>query len=239
MQKMLKKTYLVALVVIFIALIFITIFVIKAQKDKINVSMPSNSEENDGGTLFSGNLQDLLSFGKAQKCTWKIEDGSSGKIYTDGTRSYSEVNNIPVADPNSADAIGADGKQSETVLSSMYTITDGGYFYSWSSVSNEGMKIKIEDQETGIDQNSDTELIEESDSNSNSGNNPSQNNYDYKCSAWSVDASKFNLPSDKIFKDFSAMMNVQYNSEDVNKICDMLEGTDKEACINDFATSQK
>ncbi len=235
MQGLSKKTYSVAFILIILVLISVTTYLVRMQKDKTSGVKPLNSEVVTDETLFTGNLQELMNFGKDQKCTWVVEDGSSGEVYTDGTRSYFEVNNIPVGAPSNNDGT---GNENDAALGSMYTITDGEYFYSWSTISNEGVKIKIEDQVASNNQNTDTELAKELDKNQNSGSNPSQNKYDYKCNSWDVDESRFALPSDVVFQDLSSLMAPKYNSDQINKVCDMLEGEEKAACLNDFEIAQ-
>ncbi|MEZ4103430.1 MAG: hypothetical protein R3B55_02670 [Candidatus Paceibacterota bacterium] len=66
-----------------------------------------------------------------------------------------------------------------------HMISDGESIYSWSSMSSDGYKIP---------------KSEEGKSNQENTNFKSDQELDYKCVAWSVDQSKFSLPTNITFK---------------------------------------
>jgi len=192
---------------------------------------------------FKGSLKDLISVGKPQKCTWQEDkEKTSGVTYTDGKRSYSEASNVPIADLSGMH-IDEESVAGKPEKGSMYTMYDGEYVYTWSSVSKEGLKMKSMNE----DSVKDTEKTENyDDKNHDEGKNNSEylktmeSEIDYKCTSWKLDESMFNLPSGIVFKDFSEMMNNSKKSfEGMNDVCSMLKGEDQENCLKDWAKAQE
>lgn len=245
MQLQSKKILLSTALVIVSTLVLSACLPTKNGSNDQNNSDSIQSAEESNSNSFTGSLKDLVGFGKAQKCTWETKEGMSGVVYTDGNRSYSEMNNFPIPDFN--------GNGDETQKGSMYAIADNEYLYTWSSVSKEGTKIKNEPiDEDNQEDIADYENNDYEDADINIENRNAEENYDYQCSSWKIDSSKFELPTDIVFKDLSEMMNNQMNDamnntintdvknttndlENMNKICDMLDGTEKQDCLRDFA----
>lgn len=191
MQQSIKKfSYLILFFIILILLAYLF-----SQKNKIitDQAQLTMDESNEPGS-YSGNLRSLIGIGKSQTCSWEAENGAKGEVFTDGKRSYFEINNVPVTD-FSGDA--ENTNKDEDKIGSMYTISDEEYFYSWTSVSNEGLKFKIEA----------INLEEDQEKNYGNENDLSQENYDFKCSFWKTDDSKFDLPAEIEFKDLSKIIN--------------------------------
>jgi hypothetical protein len=67
-----------------------------------------------------------------------------------------------------------------------YMISDGESVYTWSSMSSEGYKVPVSDQDK-TSQSEDTSI-------------PTNQELDYRCISWKVDASKFSLPTNITFK---------------------------------------
>jgi len=157
-----------------------------------NTSENGNQEENLKGSLF-----DLVKLGKNIKCTYssKAEGGeSSGTTYVSGNKARSDFT-----------AKSSGGEQFES-----YSITDGDWMYIWNSQSDQGTKMKISDLPKNEDNPNTSKLADVN------------NAFDYKCSPWLPDNSKFNVPTNITFVDFTeTMKNIQ---EQTNKMKGELKG---------------
>lgn len=229
-----KKIFFSTFLVVVSAIVFSACLPGKQERAEVENRKQEQTKNMDSNGSFSGSLKELVGFGKAQKCTWEEGDnGMSGITYTDGKHSYSEVNNVMVADFN--------GEGNNQEKGSMYAIYDGEYLYSWSSASKEGMKMKYDENEEIMKDDSEYEgeefAYEEEDSEYTKS---METDYEYKCSSWRVDKSKFNLPKDIKFKDLNAMMNsFKEGFGDVSDVCSMLNSEEQEKCITDWVVAEK
>ena len=233
-----RKIFFSILLVTISALVFSACLPNKKVQDNSGSSLEKEAKNSQEGESFTGNLKDIIGFGKAQKCSWDTGDGIFGEVYTDGTRSYSEINNVPVF--GSDDEI-VDSSASDSETGSTYTIFDGEYFYTWSSTSKNGMKIKNENEDLGKDSEENyMELEEVADNYDEEELDVASAEYNYKCSSWMVNSSKFDLPTNINFQDLSMMMDDLKNSaQDISRVCDMLEGEEKQNCLGDWAKAQQ
>lgn len=133
--------------------------------------------ENENASVGS-TFADLVARGQAVTCTFSHDDGA-------GNRSSGTVYMT-----GGATQIRGDFTVESPVASSATFIRTGGYNYIWGPAMPQGVKTKVENetelmegQEGGIDE--DTE---------------------FSCQAWTVDSSKFSLPSGIQFTDFSAQV---------------------------------
>lgn len=154
---------------------------------------PNQNQSQDGnsskGTSFS--MRELLAQGKNQKCTFFVsetgEDNTksetSGTLYIAGNKIAEDVE-IKSYD----EAVG-------TV--NMKIISDGTYMYSWSPDNKaSGMKFKITD--TTEDATDDTDSQRQ--------NVDMDKKMDLDCLGWTVDSTKFSVPSDIKFTDVNQML---------------------------------
>ncbi len=78
-------------------------------------------------------------------------------------------------------------------------ISDGDFVYTWSTdQKGSGMKIKIEEPKTENSETPKTDVASTKES--------MDTEYDMQCSPWSVDKTKFTLPTDVKFTDLSELM---------------------------------
>lgn len=106
-----------------------------------------------------------------------------------------------------------------------YTISDGDWVYSWNTRISGGTKFKLEKKEgakpgEGVD--------------------GADQQYDYDCSAWTVDAGKFAPPSDITFRDDTALIKNSQNAasgqvQDPCSACNLIpDATQQSACKTNF-----
>lgn len=149
----------------------------------------SNTEAQENFSKKS-TLKSLLGMGKSLTCTYSSVDEQSkfqikGTTYISGNKFAQEVE---TTDPTDAKKV---------VRSNM--ISDGEFVYTWSpDKKDSGMKIKAIKPEEKTDGTVKTDVAS-SEENMNK-------EYDMNCSPWSVDQSKFTIPSDVKFTDLSEIM---------------------------------
>jgi len=139
----------------------------------------------DGEENLSGNIFDLVNLNKSIKCTFKSETeggAASGVTYVANGKTKTEF----------------EIKNDEMDIKS-YSISDGDWMYTWTSENNQGTKMNLNEMQDMADENieEETEEIEYT--------NQTQD-FDYKCTPWSVDNSVFELPENIEFMDLSEMM---------------------------------
>jgi hypothetical protein len=142
-------------------------------------------------TALKGSIFDLVKLNKTQTCTFSVSaEGSmmSGTIYMSG-KNVRYVSEVTV--PNAS-----------KVATNM--IRDGEWVYSWSSASQQGLKMKLETMEN---------MAKKSMENSTKPNEADLSmklkadaNHEYKCRTWNGDAKMFELPKDIQFMDFTETM---------------------------------
>lgn len=151
----------------------------KNKEDGNSTTNETNQEESLKGSLF-----DLVKLGKNVKCTFSIKDEggeSSGTTYVSGGKARSDFT-----------AATTTGEKYES-----HSITDNDWIYTWTSVSEQGMKMKLSE----LPKSEDTDKISAAKSFESI-----NENMDYKCSPWLPDGNKFNAPTNIEFIDYTEMM---------------------------------
>lgn len=139
-------------------------------------------------TTGKKSLFDFFSISASEKCTYtdKATNGS-GTVYVSGGKMRGDF---------------------QTTQNLTHMINDGKYVYIWTEGQKTGYKMSMDLVKKEIAQA--TSSLQNS-SGSSEERPPSQvanmnRQADYSCGAWSADASKFAVPSDITFADYSAMM---------------------------------
>lgn len=133
-------------------------------------------------------LTDLLSGGKSQMCTYEYQDPQSGTVkgvvYVSEGKMRGDFTTSASGKPYSGSMI-----------------NDTKYVYTWSTGNKQGFKTQVTADVK--------KLIAEGSGSASSNQQQSIDTnakYDYKCSNWSTDNSKFTPPGDVKFTDYSSMM---------------------------------
>jgi hypothetical protein len=206
----------------FLILVFVLVFSISgcAKKDEDLSLKKGNSDELEA---FSGSIKDLISRGKDLKCTYSVsgipgQGKMSGTTYISGERSFSQ-----------SKISGTDLNMETNVL------IDGEYMYTWSSMTPKGTKVNIKKMEELADDEDSLEDYEDY-------SKAYEEDYNYECSAWRKDDSKFKAPDDIEFMDLTTMMmgmnesmeniDVAGSSESMCSMCDMMsDESQKNECL--------
>ncbi|MBU1130460.1 hypothetical protein KKE45_04040 [Patescibacteria group bacterium] len=168
------------------------------------------SEEDSG--LFSGSLRDLVLKGRPMKCSYEVKNengGASGVTYVSGKKVRGDFKNVDM-----------DGKEIES-----YFISDGEWTYTWSSGSNNGMKMKADGWEKEEEESNEPDA--DYGGMSYEDNSNVDTKMDYKCEEWKTDNSVFEVPSNIEFKDMNTEIEkMQESAKSMCGTCDMI--TDEE-----------
>lgn len=168
---------------------------------------------------FSGSIKDLMGIEKSQKCTWTTADEGEGVVYVAGDKSRSEFK-MPAVD----------GQPAQQLLN----ISDGEWTYSWNPITNEGMKIKLEDKAMDDSMMADDEEMMADDENMMV-DEVQNDEYEFQCEAWSADQNMFIPPADVKFTDMNAMVEqAQQGSQGMKQVCNMLTGEEQAECLKSF-----
>ena len=174
----------------------------------------SSNDVNNGSSNMSGSIFDLIKSGDNLVCTFNTTT-ETGEV--DGT-TYISNNKMR------GDFVIRDG--SLTMTSS--TISDGEWLYSWSSAIQQGMKMKLDQFADEDITNPDSPV-----SNENTDQTPLdglKQDYEYDCDSWSVDSSKFDVPSDITFVDYSeTLKQMQQQSGDMCQSCESIPNEEAKA----------
>ena len=182
---------------------------------------PSILGDNQGATVIEGNsalagstFAALVQSGQPVTCTFEYNDGagnvSSGMVYM----------------ANGAERIRGDFNIIESAAGAMeaHLVRDGGYNYLWGSSFEQGIKTKVTAENEG-------KLFDDK-------QGAVSEDTEFTCSAWSVDESKFALPSGVEFMDMSAQIEAATGaSGDVSvkaqqcAACGNLPADAKEQCL--------
>jgi hypothetical protein len=161
------------------------------------VANVGTSEGDSAEEVFSGTFAELMKLGGSIKCTFAVDTEagkSSGTVYVSGkqTRNDFEVTT------------------NEGNFESHF-VSDGEWAYTWGSQMPNGVKMRLSDFEGETANTSDATVPEYQ------GAVNMQDKFDYKCSPWIVDVSKFELPSDVTFVDMTqTLQNLQDQLEDMD-----------------------
>lgn len=217
-----KNTLLILLGLIFLFLIGYGVYTKTQKTPETNRDiMLVDDNDNDKDTedtktdsSMKGSMFDLLKSGDNLVCTFN-STSETGDV--EGT-TYISNNKMR------GDFVIKDGISNMT--SSM--ISDGEWLYSWSSAMPQGMKMKLDQFADQDSTNPDTPV-----SNENTDQTPLDDlkqDYDYDCDSWSVDASKFVIPTDVTFVDYSeTLKQMQQQSGDMCQTCDSIPNEDAKA----------
>ncbi len=166
----------------------------------------NNEKAEEGGIMTSrdkqeqtvkGSLKDILSKVKGQQCSWSYEGedmSNEGVVYVGQGKMYGEFM-TEVAIEEGVSQV------------DMRMINDGKTIYQWVEGKNQGTKMsveKIEEMEKETEREADAEV------------QSLQQEYEYKCSNWRVDESKFKVPVGIKFLDLTEMM--QQTQEQADQI---------------------
>jgi hypothetical protein len=196
-------------------------------------SLSACSNKNEGLTLkngsseelesFSGSLKDLIARGKDLKCTYSVsgipgQGQMSGTTYISGEKSF-----------NQSKISGTDLNMETNIL------IDGEYMYTWSNMTDKGTKMNMEKIK-------EMELESENDGDYEEFTQNYDEEYDYKCTSWKKDNSKFQAPANIEFMDLTTMMTGMTGSldsgatndglGDMCAMCDIVPNEeDKKECL--------
>ncbi len=176
------------------ALAVISLSVLLSACGKPSIQTPGQAD-NKGETKtenFSqkSTLKNLLGMSKNLTCSYVFEDTENkfqvkGTTYISGKKFAQEGETTDPAD------------KTKTIKS--YMLSDGDYVYTWSpSQKGTGMKIKIEEPKNEDIETPKTDVAGAKDN--------MEKEYDMDCKPWVVDQTKFTLPADIKFTDFSEML---------------------------------
>jgi len=162
-----------------------------------------------GESMSKGTIKSLFSGGKNQTCNIKYPEDQQmgqGTVYVSGEKFRGEFTTV------------AEGKTMDYNM-----IQDGGYMYSWSSASPQGTKMQISE-------------LEKANASPTSGQVDLDSEVDLNCSGWSVDESKFQVPTNITFTDITQTLNQLQSPGTLTKpssaICDSIaDAAAKAACI--------
>src|SRR3989344_4398939 len=206
----------IAGVVIVIILIALVVWYFTSGRSKKDTKSGTETTQDQLAAESPKSLKELLALGKSQKCT------------------YSEANNQGMfyfADGKMRGDFTSSSNAGQTVQSHM--MSDSEYMYSWSDGTESGIKIKIDANQEAQSTNQQSSV-------------DVNRQMNYNCSSWSVDDSKFSLPTNIKFQDFNSMMpqggsggsgsaggsasgSVDYKAQQC-AACDSLTGDDKTQC---------
>lgn len=162
--------------------------------------------ETVGGKIMTS-LSDLVKKGNNQICTYAMADGKAvSSVMVSGNKFYQET-------------VMKD-KEVENII---YSLSDGEWIYTWNSMQkNSGIKMNIK------------QLEEDAKKVAPTGTTQTENKVDLNeqqevdCQKWNVDESKFVIPKEVVFEDFSKTMTdfqkqVQNpdNKAELCKLCDL------------------
>lgn len=182
-----KKILLVPLIVM-ISLLLTACTAKTGQQGSAGDENAATTSSGDEEESINGNILDLAGLGKKVKCTYAYDNENmsmSGVVYVSGSKTRSD----------------ATIKMSDGTENSMSTITDGEWMYMWTSESQQGTKMNLQEMK----QTADEYKTDEGNGQTNQYRNQTQD-VDYKCRPWIVDNSKFDIPSDVNFIDMNEMM---------------------------------
>lgn len=146
----------------------------KSSQSATSQTAPAANPTQATAATTQGTLKNLLTAGKPQTCTFDNNKGSTGTVYVATGRMAGDFTTTT---------------QGNTVTAHM--IVDSGYSYVWTGMTKIGFKIS---------------LAEAQKAEANASTNQSvglNETVSYSCKDWTVDASKFTLPTDVTFSTFN------------------------------------
>ncbi len=150
-----------------------------------NADLNANENANLGiNAKAKGSFRSLLALGKNTECTFTSENGgvsSSGTVYI----------------ASSGNMRGDFSSKTSAGTQTSNMILKDGYSYVWSGSQGAKMNVKDLDSKANSETQSEVQAKQSVDMDAQ---------VDYDCKAWSVDESKFAIPSSVNFLDIEAMM---------------------------------
>lgn len=159
-------------------------------------------------SVSKGSLRSLITAGKNVNCEINYPDGNTkGTTYISGNKMRGDFT--------------VKGPDNKEIASHM--INDGTYAYIWTDTVKTGTKIKIDAVNPSVSPNAQSQSAD------------LDAEVNLKCSPWSVDNSKFSVPSDIQFSDLTSVIKNSGGSATpkVDKsVCDQIpDPTAKAECI--------
>lgn len=149
-------------------------------KDDMGKTLPEQEAAQPQG--MQNTLKGLLGMGQSQTCTYTVGEGlGTGTVYINGGKMSMETM----------------VKTGSTTTTS-HMVMDGKTSYSWVDGQKTGYKMDFEAMQGNT--------IKGDVNNSGQANIDPNKQFDFKCSRWSVDNSKFALPTGVEFTDMTKMM---------------------------------
>lgn len=135
-------------------------------------------------------LKSLLGLGKNLICTYS---------FTDDDNKFQVKSTTFISGKNFAQESETTNPADKTKTTKTNMISDGDFVYTWSTdQKGSGMKIKLEEPKAEDPKTPKTDVASTKES--------MDTEYDMQCSSWSVDKTKFTLPTDVKFTDLSELM---------------------------------
>jgi hypothetical protein len=160
-------------------------------------------------------LKSLLSAGKTESCVIEYPDnGGSGTFYVSGKKFAGE---FTVKEQSGKEITG-------------HTVSDGTFVYIWSSAMASGFKMKA-----------DTAINAASSASPQNGNVDFNQKVSYKCSPWTMDDSKFQVPQGIKFSDVSGLLNQTESSPSASAAspCDSITNAQAKAACESALKGQQ
>lgn len=148
-------------------------------QEQVNATPTTTQEQS-----MNASLRDIISKGGNLQCSFSATDDqaksqTAGTIFASDNR-FAEVATVTISGVAAAQQ--------------MNVISDGSYVYSWSSdAKTPGIKMKLESNQTTGQANE-------------KANASLDKKMDMKCGNWTVDTSKFTVPTNITFTDVSSLM---------------------------------
>lgn len=183
-------------------------------------TMQAQETNKDSMDLSQGSLIDLLTSGKAQICTYS---STSNSVNVDGT--------VYVANKKMRSDFTSTANSTTT---NAHIIVDSDYSYFWSDNSSLGIKTPVKQNTPTLSESQDQASMQQSDSDTNASLNQ---DVSYKCSNWTEDDSKFTLPDNITFTDYSIPTTApngttmdEMNKQSACAVCNSLPSDQQASC---------
>ena len=209
-----NKTLVIVAVVVILALLGGAAYLSLSKSSK-TVTPTEKTTVTEPKTSPAGVTGTLKSlFGKNQSCTITYpNNGGSGTVYVSGNKFRGDFTTKIAGEKETTSQV----------------VSDGVYTYVWSSESPTGIKMKID--------------VTSPTASAQTGNFNLDQEVGLSCSTWGVDASKFTVPANIQFTDFSSMTAPKAESKTTKtqtaSPCDQISNpAAKTACVNALNSNQ-
>lgn len=186
-----KKSTIIIIVVLIVGVLAVVSYGLGQKKSGDDTVLSEETTTKETGQeqtekAVHTSIKDLMSENKPVKCVATVDMNDGEKM----------TGTVYIADGKMRNDAEIENKEGEKTQ--LHTIIDEDWFYSWSTgLPNGGIKMKVSDIENIPDQE---------------GGDPSgevknlDKDFNFDCSKWTVDNSKFVPPSDVTFQDFTQKM---------------------------------